>query len=237
MRNIQDYTAAGLARKFGLSTEFERQAVGFVFDILTREISPSCATRLESREVSARATEHEVSARLYRAKQYMPDFFLGDKIAEKPLMLAIICDSYVNHINEPDQDEDGNLMPHSDGFDENIVLEAVTIWEEAQYLSKEGAAETPPREESVFLAHIMAFEILEDIEQNMAEDPDFDDLQEILDTDLKPIFAIARGVTHIGDDLWQYAEIVESRIQNIIHPPASAQRSLLLVYDRDNPQP
>lgn len=239
MRNIQDYTAAGVAEKIGLSlsAEFERQAVGFVFQHLTKELSSNCATTLESRVVGARATENEVSARLHRAKQYMPDFFLGDKIQEKALMLAIICDSYVNHINEPDQDEDGNLIPHSDGFDEDIVLEAVAIWEEAQELSKNGIIETIPREEAVFLAHIMAFDILADIERSMTEDPDFDDLQEILDTNLKPIFAIARRTTHIGDDLWQYAEVVERRIQNILNPPTPPQRGLRLVYDRDKLEP
>lgn len=239
MRSIHEYTAAGVAENLGLSLseEFERQAVGFVFHHLTKELSPSCANMLESRRVSARATEHEVSKRLHRAKQYMPDFFLGDKFPEKALMLAVICDSYVNHINEPDQDEVGNLIPHFDGFDEDIVLDAVDIWEEAQELSKTGESEKPVREVSMFLAHLMAFDILEDIERNMTEDPDFDDLEEILETDLRPIFAIVRGATHIGDDLWQYAEAVERRIQNILNPPTPAQRGLRLVYDADKPQP
>lgn len=239
MRNLKDYTAAGVSERLGLSLseEFERQAVGFVFDHLTQELSPSCANRLEGRQVSARATEHEVSKRLHRAKQYMPDFFLSDKFPEKPLMLAIICDSYVNHINEPKQDEDGNLIPHSDGFDEDTVLDAVAIWEEAQELSKTGESERPVCEVSMFLAHLMDFEILEDIVRNLDEDPDFDDLEEILETDLRPIFAIARGATHIGDDLWQYAEAVERRIQNILNPPTPAQRGLRLVYDADKPQP
>ncbi len=239
--SVQDFTAAGVCERLGLSLseKFERKAVDYVFNLLTRELSPSCGSRLEGQRIAAKATEHEISHHLLRVQRFKDDFFLGDKIKEKALLLAAICDSYVNHVNEPLQDEDGNMIPHNDGFDEDVVLEATAIWDEAQEISKTGWFETNPREESVFLAHIMAFDILEQIEQNMQEDPDFDDLEEILETDLKPILAFVRRATLIGNDLGEYADIVQRKIQDIISPPSPTpvRGGLRLVHDADKPQP
>lgn len=240
--NLSEFNAAQVERHFLLSPEkdiipekkIERQSMRYLFNVMAEEFSNGKTTRLERNQIAAEVVIEKIAFRYNLAKEYIKDFFPRTyKVDYQPLMLAVICDEYVAKINEIyNQDhaphDNDNYSPsmvtfRNNNIDYDIADRACAIWEDAIEMQKGGLApldiEEEPPLETVFLAHINALGILQELEQKDFADMSKEDLNDILDNDLAPMREFVHDGKKIGEILKHYMGHIESQIMAVLRPP------------------
>lgn len=224
---MSDFNGDQIVSHFNLPPEDKigRAAMKYMYRMIKDEIPLSSS---EKHKEIGELTKEKIEFRYDLHNALVEDFFCFEEFDRDALLLAVICDEYVTHINEPyfDQvhDDDGakedDEIPHrNDGFDDALVLRANTIWEESTLYASGGLEEgsDPLSRESLFLAHINAMQDLQEHEHNLGE-YDEDVAHEILNKDLPAMRAFADKDTEIGRHLLKFVEHMEQEISACLGP-------------------
>lgn len=185
-------------------------AMNFMFRTF-KEVYPTEATDLKgrSKEVAIQ-TQTEIDNRYDLFKELCDDIPKKRKFDIDALAVAVICDEYVLHINEPRQAPNGDIVDHYDGIEEDLAKRAQRLWEEACDLLD---GSIPPREcsaEAIILGHILPFRNLNEHIEEFAKDPDAD-YSEILDL-ISAIRLFADKKTNIGMNLIAIVNDIEQEL-------------------------
>lgn len=224
---MSEFNGDQVVSHFNLSPEatIERAAMKYMYRMIKDESPPSSS---EKHKEIGDITKEKIEFRFDLYKGLSEDFFFGKKFDKDALSLAVICDEYVTHINEPyfDQvhDDDGaeedDEIPHRrDGFDDDLVLRANTIWEDSMIHGSGGVNDdsAPLSRESLFLAHINAIQDLHEHEQNLDE-YDEDVLERIRNKEIPEMRAFADKDTEIGNHLLKFLAHIEQEISAYLPP-------------------
>ncbi len=181
--------------------EFERGILRFVFqnaaDLPSNETLP--ADKMSTGEIS------KIGTRYAFYQEFHEDFFKGEE-NERALLLALLSHYKIHDANAPLPDEDGTLQYTERHFDENDILDAVRIFDDACELERCGNDDSTVNlsSESIFLAHIYSIEYLTDMADDLEHSPFEDYLpEEVRETlrEFKKIKTYLRPDTEIGERL------------------------------------
>lgn len=228
----------------------DHAAMKYMYRTMKDEIPARSA---EARQEITQLTIEKIEFRYDLYKRFVEDFFFGDPYDKDALALAVICDEYVNHINEPYQDEvhdqdgaeEGTDIPHkNDGFDDELVLRACTIWEEATVYESGAVGDNQDElsPESLFLAHIHVFENLREHEER-AHEYEEHEIREILKKDIPAARSFAKQGTEIGNHLLKFLAHMEQELSvhiapkepPLLLPPPRPRPALYLVPKPETP--
>lgn len=227
---MSDFNGDGVVRYFNLSPSdmTDHAAMKYMYRTMRDEILGKSA---EARQELTQITIEKIEFRYHLYQNFVEDFFFGDAYDKQALALAVVCDEYVNHINEPyadqvhddDGSEEGAEIPHKDdGFDEDLVLRACTIWEEATVYETGAVGDNQDEltPESLFLAHINVFENLRDHEER-CEEYEEHEIREILEQDIPAARSFARQGTEIGNHLMKFLAHMEQELSAYVRPQSA----------------
>lgn len=203
-----------------------RAAMNFMFRTYKDELPGSVSYTARSKAAAA-LTNESIEFRYCLFKEFEEDFFKGQKIERDALAIAVICNEYTPHINEPCQDKDGNLKPQYDGVDTELAELANIFWEESVSLESRGSLAYEVSPESIFLAHIIAMEAFAKYEAEMDEEDgngyEDETLSGIVNKDIPAIRAFLRLDTEIGQQLKNvidhFQDQYEAYMEDISEPP------------------
>lgn len=223
---MHEFNGEQVSRHFGVAPHntHDRAAMHYMFRVMKEEIPAKDRDGLK--EV-ANITIEKIEFRYDVYRGFCEDFFLGSPFDEEALSLAVICDEYVNHVNEVDyakleeMDEGTDEIPHrNDGFSDETAKMACTFWEDAcsfeSGITRGQENQYPP--ESLFLAHVNALESLREHEQRR-DDYEIDEIREIVNVDLPNMRAFARPDTDIGQHLLKFIDYTEQELSVYLAPP------------------
>ncbi len=179
-----------------------RAAMHYTFRMHKDEL-PHNTSLSERCKLAASLTIQAVEYRYTLFKEMIDDFFQGSETERDALAIAVICNEYTPHINEPCQDKDGNLKTQFDGIDEDLGERANILWEEAVNLQSRGSLPYEVSPESIFLAHVQVFEDFAKYEADEDAGEEFEDgaIDSIINKDIPAIRCFIRPETEIGAEL------------------------------------
>jgi hypothetical protein len=227
----------------------ERKCMRYLFNRVADEIPREAKSRMSWNRLVADTAINEVSFRYDVARHYESDFFRGARHDHNALMLAVLCDKYLDNLNEAIAgkmtDKHGNRFEgvfRDDGFDPRTVSRALNIREEARIVANtHRLSNRKISKEGLFLAHIDALEKLRELEGEIPL-PTVTEAERTKNRHLNPIFRFACKGTEIGDVLLDYLARVESKLRPpspkaLLPPPANHRKpALRLVTPEYQPQ-
>lgn len=230
-------------------TDFEEQAMAFLYRMLEEELDGHPSDRIERQKLVTSLTIETIWPLLEKYSLYKRDFPLSTELENsQALSLAIICGDYAHRINEPlpvqhhHNDNDDTCILRDDGFDEIIAGRASYFQDAAKDIVESGLPEDVdrPEPEIIFLAHLRAMEKLQEIEENFHA-LDNDDLISLLQRDLPAINSFLHPQYAVGDDLRRWCDTMERRVvENIpsaFLPPPRPKPFLFIVPPGGAPAP
>ena len=230
---MKEFNSDQVTRYFNLPEEYriERAAMNFMFRTMREEVPPKSPEDLKD---LASLTIEKIELRYNIFKEFGEDFFFGSPYDGEALITAVICDEYVNHINDPYPEEfkrdadviDEPVRFRNDGIEEPVVSRACNIWDDATMLHQNGQPSDPadlPCAEAVFLAHVNVFQHIYEINQKLGE-LDEDELEEIVTSDIPKGRAILRMDTELGRHVSKYFDYIEQELSP--HLPAYLKQQL-----------
>lgn len=237
---FSNFTADQVRDQFFLSAHHtvETAAIRYLFAMMQEELNIRTGSKAENNVQVGKATIEKISFRFDLFKEFSGQFFaFDDKPDRLALVLAVICDEYINHAAPPEEDEDFKPEPLHNYLDHAMVRRAVAMWEEAIEIETIGLCdETTYQRESLFLAHINAMEHLRDIELSL-DGFDNEELEKTL-KDLERITALTDKSTKIGKVLAEFTGIVTAQVKEVLsETPPPAPRPAFRVINGDKPAP
>jgi hypothetical protein len=209
--DLSEFNGDQVTSYFKLTPEhkLERAAMHFMFRMLKEQIAADYPDKAKKYTEIAECAIGHIETRFDLYKEMAADFFYGDYIEKDALCLAVICGDYLPRLNDAyprevhDPEEPTNHR--NDGIDSETILCALNMFEDVKNLRENGkpVEEYGMCNESVFLAHICAFDWLCDVESGVEE---IDDLDAFLEKDLANIRSFVRKDTEIGRQLDKYLD-------------------------------
>lgn len=216
------YHAQGVIDALQIPEEdvYARQAVKFVFKVMADECRNPHISQTENNRWASDLTYDKIQKRYELYRLYAPLFFPDDCVVDHPaLVTAIICDEYIVHANEPIQNPDNNEehIVRDDGFDEDVLLRASILFDDALNFDIENPPDisTP---ELGFLVHVNEFQHLEGLEDSMPACTSRE-LDTMRHQDLDRACMVAWTWTELGNDIKKYAQRLAREIDGILNPP------------------
>ena len=212
---------------FGPERTLERKAIAFLRRAYREGVPTDHLPPQDRNRKICNETIQKIEFRLGLDRRFRGSFFSTPPKNNDTLTLAIICDEYVNHINEQVQNTSGKIIDRlDDGFPDALVTRAQTLWEEALAIESSGQvgiAENFP-EEALFLSHINALQNLRDYEASL-NDYDAAQLPDIITQNFTPARKFCAANTEIGQELLAFIDALQSRLEEkIVHAELVAQR-------------
>ncbi len=212
--------------------DFERSILRFVFQNAAdwRTKNPQYEV---PNEMSAEALSL-IGTRYAFYQEFHEDFFRGEE-RERVLLLALLSHYNIHDANAPLPDDEGVLQYTARHFDEDDILEATRIFDDACELERcgdDGSAVNLSLE-SIFLAHIYAIEDLSEMANDLEHSPFENYLpEEIRETirEFEKIRTYLRPDTEIGERL----QIQLCGLEDELH---SACPEIMTCLKRDIPFP
>ena len=237
---FSNFTADQVRDQFFLSAHHtvETAAIRYLFAMIQEELNIRTGNKAENNLEVGKATTEKISFRFDLFKEFSDTFFRFDKKPDmQALVLAVICDEYINHAAPPEEDEDFKPEPLHNYLDHAMVRHAMAIWEEAIEIETIGlSGEITYQRESLFLAHINAIERLREIELSF-DGFDEEELQKTLAA-LERTVTFTDKDTKIGVILAEFTGVVTAQVKEALdEAPPPAPRPTFRVINGDKPAP
>lgn len=201
----QIYEFLGIA----VDQTLQREAIAFVY----RNFSEG-EHKMKTITAAIDETSSRIQPRLDMFNNWAPDFFKDKTSDRNALLIAVICDDFVEEANNLERDDDDNppVGIRKDFQDDRAIGIAVMLFDQATGLNEHGLLEGEAiSEEAFFLAHINAIEDLAH-KLDTLDQYEYDELIAMQKGDIDPAKSFLRKDTAIGQELSSLIDELEEAI-------------------------